>query len=396
VSEAIDRFLTEHEAELLAVRRRLHSHPELGRAEFATTSFLASRLEAAGLSPKVLSEGAGLICDIGTEGPLVALRADLDALPVADDKDVAYRSTVQDVCHACGHDVHTTIVLGAGLALQQESARLPGRVRLIFQPAEELTPGGALQVIDEGGLDGVRSIFALHCDPRLDTGLVGTRSGPITAASDHVAISLTGPGGHTARPHLTADLVYAAARVVTDLPAGLSRLVDPRAGMTLVFGSVHGGTAPNAIPEAIALEGTLRTLDLSAWRRAPELLEQLLAATLGPLKADWTMQYERGVPPVVNDPGATALLSRAGVTALGTGAVVPTDQSLGGEDFAWYLDHVPGSLARLGTRCEGLDVDLHSGRFDVDERAIGIGVRLLVQTARDALLAARDEGSLSR
>ena len=384
---AIDVFLRDHEAELIAVRRRLHAKPELGRAEFETTSFLADRLAGAGLSPAVLAGGAGLLCDIGSEGPLVALRADLDALPVADDKLVAYRSTVPDVSHACGHDVHTSIVLGAGLALQAQASSLPGRVRLIFQPAEELTPGGALQVIDEGGLDDVRAIFALHCDPRLDTGRVGTRAGPITAASDHVAISLTGPGGHTARPHLSADLVYAAARVVTDLPAGLSRLVDPRAGMTLVFGTVHGGTAPNAIPELVTLEGTLRVLDKSAWHGAPELLEQLLAATLGPLKAQWTLTYERGVPPVVNDAAATALLARAGATALGADAMVPTDQSLGGEDFAWYLDHAPGSLARLGTRCEGLDVDLHSGRFDVDERAIGLGVRLLVQTAIDALHA---------
>jgi amidohydrolase len=320
------------------------------------------------------------------------LRADLDALPVADDKATPYRSTVADVCHACGHDVHTAVVLGTGLALQQNASALPGRVRLIFQPAEELTPGGALDVIREGGLEGVRSIFALHCDPRLDFGLVGTRAGPITAASDAVTISLTGPGGHTARPHLTSDLVYAAARVVTDLTAGLSRLVDPRAGITLVFGAIHGGSAANAIPEAVSLHGTLRVLERGAWQRAPELLEQLLEATLRPLKAKWTLDYQRGVPPVVNDAAATATIARAGAAALGPDAIVPTEQSMGGEDFAWYLDHVPGSLARLGTRCDGLDVDLHSGRFDVDERAIGIGVRLLVQTAHDALHAATDGG----
>jgi amidohydrolase len=277
------------------------------------------------------------------------------------------------------------MVLGAGLALQRHAAELPGRVRLVFQPAEELTPGGALQMIAEGGLDDVRAIFALHCDPRLETGKVGVRSGPITAAADQVEIRLTGPGGHTARPHLTADLVYVAARVITDLPAGLSRLVDPRSGLALVFGAVQAGVAANAIPECAVIRGTLRVLQREAWEQAPDLIERLLEATAGPLGAKWELSYQRGVPPVVNEAFATALLSQAAVKALGVDHVVPTDQSLGGEDFAWYLDHVPGSMARLGTMRDGPKVDLHAGSFDVDERAIGVGVRILVQTALDAL-----------
>jgi amidohydrolase len=278
-------------------------------------------------------------------------------------------------------------VLGTALFLAQ--ADPAGRVRFLFQPAEELTPGGALTVIDEGGLDDVAAVFAVHCDPRLDVGLVGTRPGPITAAADQIDVTVTGPGGHTARPHLTADLVYAAARVITDLPAGLSRLVDPRAGLTLVFGAVHGGSAPNAIPETVRMSGTLRVLARDAWLAAPELIERLLAGTLGPLGATWKLDYQRGVPPVVNDAAATALMANAGTTALGPAAMVPTEQSMGGEDFAYYLEHVPGSLARLGTRCPDLAVDLHSGRFDVDERAIAVGVRLLSQTALDHVAAHR-------
>ena len=385
----IDEFLAAHGAELIGVRRNIHAHPELGRSEFETSAFVADRLTAAGLAPRLLSAGTGVMCDIGTgSGPVVALRADLDALPLLDDKDVPYRSVTPGVCHACGHDVHTTVVLGTALFLAQQGRALPGRVRVIFQPAEELTPGGALTVIDEGGLEDVRAIFALHCDPRLDVGLVGTRPGPITAAADQIDITVSGPGGHTARPHLTVDAVYAAARVITDLPAGLSRLVDARAGLTLVFGAVHGGSAANAIPETVHIRGTLRLLKRDAWQAVPELIERLVAGTLGPLGATWKVDYQRGVPPVVNDEEATALMTRAGMTALGVDAVVPTEQSMGAEDFAWYLERVPGSLARLGTRWADLDVDLHSGRFDVDERAIAVGVRLLAQTAIDAIAAA--------
>lgn len=380
----IDAFLDEHGDELIGVRRHLHSHPELGRHEFETSALIAARLARAGLAPRVLAAGTGVICDIGSgPAPMVALRADLDALPITDDKEVAYRSTREGVCHACGHDVHTTVLLGTALFLAQQAISLPGPVRFIFQPAEELTPGGALTVIDEGGLTDVGAIFAVHCDPRLDVGKVGVRTGPITAAADQVDITLSGPGGHTARPHLTADLVYAAARVITDLPGGLSRLVDPRAGLTLVFGAVHGGSAPNAIPETVHIRGTLRVLARDAWMAAPELIERLVAATLRPLGATWKLDYQRGVPPVVNDARATAVITRAGTAALGQAAVVSTEQSMGGEDFAWYLDHVPGSLVRLGTRCHDLDVDLHSGRFDVDERAITIGIRLLAQVAID-------------
>lgn len=383
---SVDDFLARHEAELIGVRRHIHARPELGRAEFDTTALVADRLRAAGLSPRVFSAGTGLVCDIGTgPGPVVALRADLDALPIRDDKDVPYRSTREGVCHACGHDVHTTVVLGAALSLAQQASSLPGRVRVIFQPAEELTPGGALTVIEEGGLDDVGAIFAVHCDPRLDTGQVGTRPGPITAAADQVDIVLTGPGGHTARPHLSVDLVYAAARVITDLTAGLSRLVDPRAGLTLVFGAVHGGSASNAIPERVQISGTLRVLTRDGWLAAPELIERVVAGTLGPLGASWKIDYQRGVPPVVNDPVATAVIARAGATALGPAAMVATEQSMGGEDFAWYLDRVPGSLARLGTRRADQSLDLHSGRFDVDERSIAVGVRLLHQTALEYL-----------
>jgi amidohydrolase len=330
-----------------------------------------------------------MLVDIGTEsiGPLVALRADLDALPISDEKQVPYRSTVPNVCHACGHDVHTTVAVGAGLFLARQAAagRLHGRVRLIFQPAEEV-PGGALDVLAAGGIASADRIFALHCDPRLDVGKVGTRTGPITAACDKITVRVTGPGGHTARPHLTADLVYALGKIVTELPAALSRRVDPRSSLSLVWGRVSAGTAANAIPDDGIAEGTVRCLDDEAWHEAPDLLKALIESVASAYGVIADLNYQRNVPPTVNEPVSTAMLAAAAKEVLGADAVVATPQSMGGEDFAWYLESIPGSLARLGTRRPGSteDVDIHQAAFDVDERAIGIGVKVMAAAALTA------------
>ncbi|MCW2600145.1 MAG: amidohydrolase [Frankiales bacterium] len=384
----VDGWLLEGEQELIAFRRTLHAHPELGWQEHETTALLGNRLAAAGLSPKVLAGGTGLVCDVGTGAPLVVLRADIDALPMQDDKRVPYRSQVDGVCHACGHDVHTAVVLGVGLAFARMN--LTGRVRLLFQPAEEQLPGGALGVVAEGWLEEAQAIFGLHCDPSLEVGYIGVKSGPLTAAADAVEVRLSGPGGHTSRPHNTVDLVHVLATVATGLPDALSRLVDPRAGLCLVWGQVAAGTARNAIPREGVLTGTLRVLDKEVWRQAPDLVQRLVQGIVAPYGARATVTYERGVPPVVNDPAATALLTAAVITALGPGAAVPTVQSLGGEDFAWYLDQVPGAMARLGVRPRGSErrVDLHQPTFDVDEGAIGVGVRVLAAAALAALATA--------
>ena len=390
-SPLADAWLVEHGDELVAVRRDLHAHPELGHAEYRTTALLVDRLERAGLSPTVLAGGTGLVCDVGgtSAGPVVVLRADIDALPLQDEKLVPYRSTVPGVCHACGHDVHTAAVLGAGLALARAADKLTGTVRLVFQPAEELMPGGALAVIREGWMQGASSVFGLHCDPALEVGRVGLRAGPITAAADALTITLTGPGGHTARPHNTVDLVHALATVATGLPDVLSRLVDPRAGLCLVWGHVSAGVATNAIPRTGTLKGTLRLLDKDAWHDAPVMVRRLVDQLVLPYGAQAEVTYLRGVPPVVNDVSATALLSAAVRGALGASAAVPTLQSLGGEDFAWYLDHVPGSMARLGVKSPGQErpYDLHQASFDVDEAALPVAVRVLVGVALAALSA---------
>ena len=371
--------------ELIEIRRDLHAHPELGRQEVRTTHVIHERLAAAGLSPVVLPGGAGVVCDVGSGAPgarTVALRADIDALPIDDEKrDVAYRSTVPGACHACGHDVHTAVLIGVGVVLAELATRgdLGGRVRLIFQPAEESMPGGALDVIEAGALDGVDRIVALHCDPRQDVGTIGVRVGPITGSSDHVRVVLASDGGHTARPHLTGDLVYALAKIVTDVPSILSRRVDPRAGLSVVWGTVRAGGAANAIPQNGEIAGTVRSLDARVWENAEEVVSRAVTDVAAAYGVEVTVDYTRGVPPVINDASSVRLIETVARELLGDGCVETVEQSLGGEDFAWYLAHVPGALFRLGVQAPGTHEggDLHQGTFDVDERAIEVGVRLM-------------------
>jgi amidohydrolase len=391
LTEALDAFLARHETELIGLRRDLHAHPEPAFAEHRTTRLVADRLAGAGLRPVSLPESTGLYADIGPGGSRVALRADLDALPLDDEKAVPYRSTIPGMCHACGHDAHTAMLVGAGLFLAERAAagQLRGGVRLIFQPAEEAA-SGAKGMIAAGALDTVGRIFALHCDPRLDTGKVGVRAGAITAACDKVKVTLAGPGGHTARPHLTADVVYALGKIVTEVPAALTRRVDPRAGLSLVWGHVNAGQAANAIPDEGVVEGTVRCLDAEVWLSALALIEDLVQSVAMPYGVTAKVEYLSAVPPTVNEPASAALTAGAAAAMLGPDAVTETPQSLGGEDFAWYLHQVPGAMARLGTRAAGALTagDLHQPTFDIDERAIGVGVRVLASVVAQATRAA--------
>jgi amidohydrolase len=374
------------EDELIDFRRDLHAHPELARTEVRTTTMVAARLSAAGIRVRPLA-GTGLIADIGPDHPAyrVALRADLDALPVRERTGLSFASQTDGVCHACGHDVHVAAVLGAGLALQHHADLLAAQgtgVRLIFQPAEEVIPGGAKDVIEQGGIQGVDRIFTIHSDPTLDVGRVGLRDGAITSATDAVHITLSGRGGHTSRPHLTQDLTYALGKVVTDVPAALSRRVDPRAGVVLVWGTVHSGSAENVIPTTGTVGGTLRMLDAQVWADIGPLLEEVVHAVISPYAVSAKVEHVRGVPPVVNDRESVARLRSAAESTLGSHAPSPTAQSLGGEDFAWYVQSVPGAMARLGTRTPGgTTYDLHQGDLVVDERAIVAGASLLASVA---------------
>src|SRR5271156_1885553 len=373
LTDSAESWLAAHFDDLVAWRRHIHRYPELGRQEYATTQFVAERLADAGLNPKVLPGGTGLTCDFGPEQePRIALRADMDALPMAERTGAPYESTMPNAAHACGHDAHTAILLGTALALAGVP-ELPIALRLIFQPAEELMPGGAIDAIAAGALSGVSRIFALHCDPRL--------------AADMIEITLYSPGGHTSRPHLTADLVYGLGTLITGLPGVLSRRIDPRNGTVMVWGAVNAGVAANAIPQTGVLTGTIRTASRETWLGLEDIVRQTVAALLSPLGIEHTLQYNRGVPPVVNEEISTRIIAHA-IEAVGPDVLTDTRQSGGGEDFSWYLEEVPGAMARLGVWSgHGPQLDLHQPTFDLDERALAIGVRLMANIVEQSAAA---------
>ena len=390
-----------HEHELVALRRHLHAEPELSGREHLTTELIVERLSVEGLRPRVLGTGTGVVCDLPldpdadldpTTTPLVALRADIDGLAMDDLTGAPYRSRFAGAAHACGHDVHTAALLGAALALldRRRHHSQHGIVRLVFEPAEETVPGGAVDVIAEGWMEHVRAIFGVHCDPKLDVGTLGIRTGPLTSAADQFEITLTGPGGHTARPRQTVDLVRWTARVADRLWDEVQRRVD--APVVVVLGAVHTGAAPNVIPSTATLRGSFRTADRPTWQRGEAALRAALDAVLadGDIGAPprWELDYGRGLPPVVNDARTTDLVRDVVTRELGAHAMVDTPQSAGGDSFAWYTERVPGTYIRLGThdpaRAEDRQ-DLHSATFDVDERAIGIAATVLSGCALAAL-----------
>ncbi|KQR97290.1 N-acyl-L-amino acid amidohydrolase [Williamsia sp. Leaf354] len=374
--DLVDAWLATHETEMIGWRRDLHAHPELSRQEHRTTEFVMAELSSVGLHPQRLPLGTGVVCDLGPAGPRIALRADMDALPIAERTGLPFTSTIDGVSHSCGHDAHTAILVAVAKILAA-AGDLPVGVRLVFQAAEEVMPGGARDAVEAGVTQGISRFFALHCDPKLEVGKVGLRVGPITSAADHIDLQLHSPGGHTSRPHLTGDLVHAMGTVITGLPAVLSRRIDPRTGTVMVWGSAHAGNAANAIPQEGRLRGTVRTGDHATWALLEPLVTEVIAGLLAPLGVRHQLNYHRGVPPVVNDPEATEMLRRS-AQAVGPDTVADTAQSGGGEDFSWYLEHVPGSMGRLGVWSgDGAQVDLHQPNFDLDERAMAVGVRTL-------------------
>ncbi|MFW0796060.1 amidohydrolase [Gordonia sp. CPCC 205515] len=377
MSDTIGSWWAAHGQDVVRWRRHIHANPELSRQEVNTTELVMAELTAFGLAPRRLPLGTGVVCDLGPDdGPRIALRADMDALPITEYTGLSFSSTVEGVSHSCGHDAHTAILMGtAGLLASLDT--LPVGVRLVFQPAEEVMPGGALDAVAAGVTTGVSRIFALHCDPRLPVGSVGLRAGALTSAADHIDLQLHSAGGHTSRPHLTSDLVYAMGMVITGLPGILSRRVDPRSGTIMVWGAAHAGNAPNAIPQEGRLRGTVRTGDHAMWSELEPMVRSVVGELLAPLGVRYDLSYFRGVPPVVNEETAVEMM-RASVAAIGPNAEADTPQSPGGEDFSWYLEHVPGAMGRLGVwDGMGPQLDLHQPNFDLDERALEVGVRTL-------------------
>ncbi|MDN6149768.1 MAG: amidohydrolase, partial [Yaniella sp.] len=333
-------------------------------------------------------------------GPVVlGIRADIDALPVQESTGLPYASIHDGIAHACGHDLHTTVAMGTAVTLHRLLAgqsevclgdlELTGRVRIIFQPAEETLPGGSLEVIRQGILDDVPRIIALHTDPGFDVGLIATRIGAITSATDTLRVTLTGKGGHTSRPQQTQDVVFALSQIATQVPAILSRRIDVRSGAQLTWGHIQAGHAPNAIPSAGQLSGTFRTLDADSWESAGQLLDEIIGQVAAPYGVKVELQHVRGVPPVVNNEAETDLIEDATRFELGSRTIELAEQSMGGEDFAWMTQKIPGSMLRLGTRTPGGPTyDLHQGDYNPDERAIGVGAQIFTQAALRTLTGA--------
>ncbi len=383
IPELIGSVVDKYEAELVELRRDLHRHPELAWEETRSLDRVTELLERSGWAVRALPR-AGAVAELGEGESPVALRADLDALPVQDLTDDPWRSQVPGVAHACGHDAHTAALVGAAHAIAEVHQRglLRGRVRLLLQPAEEVMPGGAKHLISHAALEGVARVIGLHCEPAVDVGTVGLRPGPLTSAADLIEVRLEGAGGHTSRPHLAGDLTFALAKVVTELPAVLSRRMDPRAGVSVVWGQLRAGSAANVIPDKGALAGTVRILDAVAWSECEPVVREAVLDIVRPYGVKAVVDYLQGVPPVVNDPDITTMLARCADEVLGAHHRTEVAQSLGGEDFGWYTSQVPGAMFRLGTRTPGgATYDLHQGDFRIDEEAIGVGARMLAAAA---------------
>lgn len=384
--------------DVVAFRRDLHQHPELSFREHRTTDRIISVLQSYGLKPNRL-ESTGAWVDIGSGPVVLGIRADIDALPVQEATGLTYASIHDGIAHACGHDIHTSVALGTAVTLHRLLAgqaeilvgdiELTGRVRIIFQPAEEKLPGGSIEVIRQGILDDVPRIIALHTDPGFDVGTIGTRIGAITSATDTLRVTLTGRGGHTSRPQQTQDIVFALSQIASQVPAILSRRVDVRSGVQLTWGHIQAGHAPNAIPTTGQLSGTFRTLDAAAWESAGQLLDEIIGQVAAPYGVKVALEHVRGVPPVVNNEAEIDLIEDATRFELGSRTIELAEQSMGGEDFAWMTQKISGSMLRLGTRTPGGPTfDLHQGDYNPDERAIGVGMQIFTQAALRALTGA--------
>lgn len=387
--ETLDHFLLDHAEQLVSVRRHLHAHPELSHEEYQTTRALARWLGEAGLTYRVLPSGRGVVAEPpgNPPGPLIALRADMDALPIRDVKDVPYRSTRDGMMHACGHDAHTAMVLGAALALHHlgRPGDLPHSVpwRALFQPAEE-TGEGAAEMVAAGAMEGVGAIVALHVDPDLPVGQVARRTGVMTACCDELHVAVIGRGGHAARPHQCIDPIAAVVPFLAAAHQLVPRSVDSRDPVVLTFGAITGGTQGNVIPDRVILRGTLRTLARPISQKIGERLHAIARGIGEATGATIEVTFLPGPDAVVNDPGVTAIASDAAAEVVGPANVRDLPRpSLGGEDFAAYLPKAPGCLLRLGIAAPGSDVwpPLHTPNFDIDERALSVGTRILARCA---------------
>jgi len=367
---------------LSTVRRKIHACPEIGFDLERTREYLTSLLQEAGL--EVQAVAGGLVADLGPGPERVLLRAEMDALPLADGKDTAYTSQNRGLCHACGHDGHMAMLYGALLLLNDHPPKMG--VRFLFQPAEECPPGGALGMLEAGVLDGVRVAFALHLNPGLPHGTVGVRPGVMMAAADNFRLTILGSGGHGAMPHRAVDAILVASHTVAALQTLVSRYKDPLEPLVVTVGKIQGGTASNVVADTVTLDGTVRTLDPQLRSVMPSRIEKMAAGICTAFGASASNEYLFGYPMLVNNEEMTRLAMRVAQETLGPETVITLERPMmGGEDFAYFLEKVPGAFVFLGTGSVEYHHPLHHPCFDMNEEILVKGAHLLAALARAAL-----------
>jgi amidohydrolase len=363
---------------LIEIRRHLHSHPELSGQEYQTAAFVAGVLSSSGLQVQEGVGKTGAIAELpgGNDNRILAIRTDMDALPIQERTGLDFASRNTGVMHACGHDVHTTVGLGTAMVLSQLGESLPGKVRFLFQPAEEIAQGANWMVRD-GAMSDVTAVLGVHVFPSIPAGCVGLRYGALTAAADDLEITIIGESGHGARPHEAIDAIWIASQVITTLQQAISRTQNPLRPVVLSIGQISGGRAPNIIADKVELRGTVRSLHPETRANLPEWIENIVASVCNSYGAKYQVNYRQGVPSVQNDSALTQLLQSSAEEAWGCSSVlVLPEPSLGAEDFSVYLDYAPGSMFRLGVGFKDRAVNhpLHHPQFEVDESAIITGV----------------------
>lgn len=387
--------------EMIRIRRHLHRHPELSHQEHETARFIAAQLDKWGISYKSNVAGTGIVALIDGEsgtGPTMALRADMDALPIQEERETPYSSQNPGVMHACGHDAHCAMVLGAGKLLHSRRGHLAGRVKLIFQPSEETEPCGARAMIDAGALEDphVDAILAAHVFPAIPTGQVGVRAGVSHANADEFRIGVRGRAGHAGYPHQAVDPIVAAAHVVVALQTIVSRRIRPHDSAVVHIGQVTGGTRPNVIPPLVELRGTFRTVGERVREVVAEEIPRIASSVAEGFGASAEVEILWGVPSVINDPALTELVARAAERIMGPGRVIwQPEPFMGADDFAHYQRVTRGVMFRLGTgnRDKDTEFPLHHPRFDVDEDALPLGAALLAQATIDFFQEAGDSAN---
>lgn len=370
--------------ELIEWRRDFHMHPEIGFELHRTSKIVADELEKMGYRVKRGVGKTGVVAEIGAGGKLVAIRADMDALPILEQNDYEYASTVPGAMHACGHDSHTAMALGAALLLSKEN--LPGRVRFLFQPCEETADeegkSGAQRMSDEGAMEGVDYVIAQHVDPGRPVGTIGINAGPNSGGIDTWFATISGIGGHGAHPDQTIDPFYILAHVILALNGIVSRRINPFQPAVVSIGVINGGFTQNVIPEKIEISGTLRYTDLDVQKQIHEEMKRAfeIARTLG---GNYELRFEYGGPPMINDKLVSEVIEHAGKDLLGAENVHEIEKTLGAEDFGEFMKHAPGAMFTLGTQKAGHEeYRLHHPKFDIDERALPIGTAMLVEAAK--------------